>query len=100
MSQLEIEKGIALTEYRKAKAALGKKPDPDAAKILDETHRIAMDYLERINDPNYVSPTIFDIASYLEAHPEEAELDDQDLLALESLPETTRNRLKHLLKVA
>lgn len=96
--QKEVETGLALTEYRKAKAELKKHPNPDLARqLLDGIHADVLAMIERRHDPNHQPRTALDLAALLEAHPEERELTPEDLLALESLPPDTRTRLKDLL---
>ncbi len=96
--QKEVETGIALTEYRKAKAELKKHPNPDLARqLLDAVHADVLAIIDRRHDPHHEPKTVLDLAAHLDAHPEERDLTPEDLLALETLPPDVRTRLKELL---
>jgi hypothetical protein len=92
---------FAEAEYKKNKFRCGKTEDPKAARaVLDSIHQQVLTLINKAFDVNKLPRTVLDMQLYLEAHPEEQELTQDDLEQLEALPGPIRDRLKSLLKIA
>lgn len=80
--------------------------DPDHKEAMQEQMKVLLEtgkrYIEAVLDPSRINKqnTVLDLRRFIEAHPEESHVTEEDRMEILKLPEATRDRLLKLFKLS